>query len=199
MTDHLQRLSIRTFSGSPTPCPSVSQDIPSLERNQYSNKQSARVNGGLRYGVTHSETEAGVKATATAGQCTLSGNTSTVDMDFSQLNVVSQLPLPTSPTVENLVHTLLHPQPHAFPHGVPSMQWVIGALGQAHFRFRESDERYILAPDSIVRTEGIQLGLPPAYLEWLCGNDEGSSPTEQGMLLTPDFFEPREVVGQQNT
>lgn len=109
MTDHLQRLSIRTFSGSPTPCPSVSQDIPSLERNQYSNKQSARVNGGLRYGVTHSETEAGVKATATAGQCTLSGNTSTVDMDFSQLNVVSQLPLPTSPTVENLVHTLLHP------------------------------------------------------------------------------------------
>ncbi|KAF1358146.1 hypothetical protein EJ07DRAFT_66528, partial [Lizonia empirigonia] len=164
-----------------------SQDIPSLERNQYSNKQSARVNAGLGYGVSHSETEAGVKATAE--QCTLSGNTSAVDMDFSQLNAAFQLPLPTSPTVEHLVRTLLHPQPHAFPHGVLSMQWVIGALGQTHFRFRESDERYILAPDSIVRTEGMHLGLPPAYLEWLCGNEEGSSPTEQGMLLTPDFFE----------
>lgn len=42
---------------------------------------------------------------------------------------------------------------------------------------------------SQVRLQGKRLGLRDVYLEWLCGDEEGASSTEQGMLLTEAFFE----------
>jgi hypothetical protein len=163
--------------------------MPSPEQNQYSNKQSTKVNAGLCFGAgaDQSNTE-----TSTTSEVVISNSYApTMDIDFSQLVVPIQLSSKSSaaPPVEQLVRILVHPPQHAFLHGVLSIQWVIGATGQSHFHFRYSDERYILAPGSSVRTEGTRLGLPPVYMEWLCGEEEESSPTEQGMLLTRKFFE----------
>ncbi|KAF1924396.1 uncharacterized protein M421DRAFT_72769, partial [Didymella exigua CBS 183.55] len=83
-----------------------------------------------------------------------------------------------------LVRTLFCPPTHAFLYGVLSIQRVIGAVGQAHFDYRASDERYVLRPNPEVRTQSKRLGLPGVYVEWLYGDEEAASPTEQGMLLT---------------
>ncbi|KZM21657.1 uncharacterized protein EKO05_0008001 [Ascochyta rabiei] len=187
ITAHFQNLSIQTSSSSPTPYRLREQAMPSLEHSQYSNKQSAKVNAGIHFGGTNSETEDRVQATME--MFVFNSNIPALSIDFSRFEVPTQIPAPIGPTAEELIRTLLCPPLHAFLHGVLSMQWVVGVLGQSHFRFRNSDERYVLAPDSNVRTEGTRLGLPPVYLEWLCGDEEGSSPTEQSMLLTPRFFE----------
>lgn len=113
------------------------------------------------------------------------------DVGFGQYADSAHIPqiVPTLPNTEQLVHNLLHPPTHAFLHGVLSLQWVVGALGFLHFILRESDERYILSPKSTVRTEGLSLGMPLEYLEWLCGTVEHSSPTEQAMYLTQNHFQ----------
>ncbi|KAF9692572.1 hypothetical protein EKO04_009765 [Ascochyta lentis] len=163
------------------------QTMPEPEHSQYLNTQSMKVNAGLDFGRANNETKGLVKATSP--DSILDSNAPVLNIDFRDLRVPAQIPIPIPPMAEELIPTLLHPPPHAFLHGVLSMQWVMGALGQCHFHFRSNDERYVLAPDSTVRTEGAHLGLPPVYLEWLCGDEEESSPTEQGMHLTPRFFE----------
>jgi hypothetical protein len=111
-----------------------------------------------------------------------------VDIDFSQLVVPIVAP-EAKPTSETLANRLLHPPSHAFVHGVLSMQWVIGVVGQEHIEFRANDERYVLARASYLRDKGTSLGLPALYMEWLCGDDDEVSAAEQGVNLTPDFFD----------
>ncbi|KAF2624416.1 hypothetical protein BU25DRAFT_348183, partial [Macroventuria anomochaeta] len=149
---------------------------------------SAKVSVGLEFGgPTHNDDEGEIEA-ATKGPV-FTNNAPTRDVGFSSFGVPFQSFLPTPPSTEQLVHTFLRPPPHAFPHCVLSIQWVIDALGQSHFRFRWIDERYALTIDSSVRIGGVRLGLPPIYMEWLCGDEEESSPTEQSMLLIRIFFE----------
>ncbi|XPS79636.1 hypothetical protein M3J07_011634 [Ascochyta lentis] len=187
MTARFQSLSIQTYSNRPMPYQPRTQTMPEPEHSQYLNTQSMKVNAGLDFGRANNETKGLVKATSP--DSILDSNAPVLNIDFRDLRVPAQIPIPIPPMAEELIPTLLHPPPHAFLHGVLSMQWVMGALGQCHFHFRSNDERYVLAPDSTVRTEGAHLGLPPVYLEWLCGDEEESSPTEQGMHLTPRFFE----------
>lgn len=189
ITDPLQNLSIQTSALSRTLHPSGSQATPCPEHNYYSNKQSAKVNAGLDFGSTNNVTGDAVETTTE--KAILDSNSSAANVNFPQLYIPTQITTPTSPRVEQHVHTLLHPPPHAFLHGILSIQWVMGALRMSHFRFRDSDERYVLSPASSVRTEGARLGLPSALMEWLCGDQEEASPTEQGMLLTREFFEGR--------
>jgi hypothetical protein len=160
--------------------------MPTPERNEYSNKQSAKVNAGLDF-----VTATGIEFDASAKDSLFQSMASVANIDFRQAVVPNQvvLHLRAAPSVQQLVYMLLRPPPHAFVHGVLSTQWVMGILGQTHFVFRNSDERHILVPDSSVRREGTRLGFPPVYMEWLCGDDEESSPTEQAMLLTPKYFE----------
>ncbi|CCT61091.1 hypothetical protein IAQ61_001646 [Plenodomus lingam] len=161
--------------------------MPDPARNQYSNKESAKVNAGFDMGAQDQDEmqEDESKNVASA----FASNMPAVDIDFSQLIVPIVAPAPAS-TAEQLVQRLLNPPPHAFLYGVLSMQWAIGAVGQLrHFVFRNSDERYILKEDSAVRTRGAELGLPAMYLEWLCGDDESVTASEQGIYLTPRFFQ----------
>ncbi|KAJ4370743.1 hypothetical protein N0V83_005264 [Neocucurbitaria cava] len=156
--------------------------MPLPDRNQYSNKESAKVNAGLEFGGGAVE---GVTLEEPASF--LATNTPAVDIDFSQLVVPIAAPEP-KPSPEELVRRLLDPPPHAFVHDVLSMQWVRGVVGGGHFDFRESDERYVLAEESELRLRAGELGLPAVYLEWLGGDDEEVSSNEQGMYLTPEFF-----------
>jgi hypothetical protein len=55
--------------------------------------------------------------------------------------------------------------------------------------YRDSDARYVLKANSELRLRGRELGLPAAYLEWLCGDDPEHSATEQGIMFTREFFE----------
>jgi hypothetical protein len=159
---------------------------PDPEFNEYANKQSAMVNAGLDFdGTTRTDGGEAVSDT-TASNPNMTESAPVVDFDFR----ISAVMCPTTnPGVDALVRVLLSPPPHAFLYGVLSIQWVLGAIGQAHFDFRITDERYVLKPKSEVRTQGQRLGLPNIYLEWLCGDEEGESPTEQGMFLTPQYFE----------
>jgi hypothetical protein len=156
----------------------LSFSMPSPERLQYSNKESVKVNAGLWYGG-----QEGSDSTSL-----LLSNVPAVDFDFSQIIVPIVAPA-AKPTTAVLVDRLLHPPPHAFVHGVLSIQWVIGVLGQQHIKFRHSDERYVLAVNSNLREEGVSLGMPALYIEWLCGDDEETSATEQALHLTAEFFE----------
>ncbi|KAH9860362.1 hypothetical protein J1614_011693 [Plenodomus biglobosus] len=173
-------------SSSPYRATSAGAGMPSPERNRYSNKESAKVNAGFYMGALDQDEceDDDPKNVVTA----FASGAPAVDIDFSQLVIPVVAPEPP-PTAEQHVRRLLHPPPHAFPHGVLSIQWAIGAGGGLrHFVFRNSDERYILKPDSELRTRGAELGLPGLYLEWLCGNDESITAVEQGMYLTPEFF-----------
>lgn len=156
--------------------------MPLPDRNQYSNKESAKINAGLEFGGGAVE-----GGTLEEPASLLATNMPAVNIDFSQLIVPIAAPEP-KPSPEELVRRLLDPPPHAFVHGVLSMQWVRGVVGGAHFDFRESDERYVLAKKSELRRRAGELGLPAVYLEWLCGDDEEVSSNEQSMYLTPEFF-----------
>jgi hypothetical protein len=152
--------------------------MPGPERIRYSNKESAKVNAGLGYGGWHShDQEVGL----------LYANKLVVDIDFSQL-IAPVIRPEAKTTTETLACRLLHPPPHAFVHGILSMQWVIGAVGQKHIEFHDSDERYVLAKSSNLRKKGTVLGLPALYMEWLCGDNPELSANDQGVHLTPSFF-----------
>jgi hypothetical protein len=156
--------------------------MPDPEHSTYFNKQPGEVNSGLSLlDVTHGRRH----RSKGADDITLFA-----EIDFGQFIVPAQLSAtaPASPPTEKLVQSLLHPPAHAFLHGVLSFQWIVGMLGYYRFVLRESDERYILSAESAVPTEGLQLGLPNVLLEWLCGTMEHSSPTEQAMLFTQEFF-----------
>ncbi|KAF1836785.1 hypothetical protein BDW02DRAFT_492836 [Decorospora gaudefroyi] len=144
--------------------------MPSPERNQYSNKESSKVNAGLAFGLANSS------------------NAPQAIINFGTLPFSCVVPEP-KPSLRSLVNTLCHPPAHAFVHGTLSIQWVLGAVGMRQFVFREADERYVLKPDSRLRLSGLRLGLPGVYIEWLCGDEEGVTATEQGMVLTREFFE----------
>jgi hypothetical protein len=159
----------------------LSCSMPSPERIRYSNKESARVNVGLDYSCgCHQDLEfEGVRPWC--------ANKPAVDIDFSKLVIPVVRPEP-KPNTAALVEHLLSPPPHAFVYRTLSIQWVIGAVGQEHMEFREDDERYVLAQDSGLRDSGAALGLPALYMEWLCGDDNSTSATEQGVHLTPEYF-----------
>lgn len=62
-------------------------------------------------------------------------------------------------------------------------------MNHRRFVFWKSDERYALSPDLSVRMEGERLELPAVHREWLCGDVEESSSTEQSVLLTRGYLE----------
>jgi hypothetical protein len=183
-------LSVQTSLLTPLADSAVMENSPpDPDFNEYGNRQSAKVNAGLDFGGptrNHDEEE---MTGATATNPHMTKNAPVVDVEISTLDIPATTALPTAPTTEDLVRVLLRPPPHAFPHGVLSFQWVMGAIGQSHFDFRASDERYVLRPESELRLQGQRLGLPKVYFEWLCGDEEGASPTEQGMLLKENFFD----------
>ncbi|EAT88581.1 hypothetical protein HBI56_042990 [Parastagonospora nodorum] len=157
--------------------------MPDPDRICYSNKESAKVNIGLDCVSWYDQDLEFAHADGP-----FSTNKPAVDVDFSQL--ICPIVAPESkPSVEALVSRLLNPPPHAFVYRTLSIQWVIGAMGQRHVEFRESDERYVLAQNSELRRMGTALGMPALYMEWLCGDDEDISATDQGVHLTPDYFE----------
>jgi hypothetical protein len=163
-------------------CNAMNCSMPSQERIRYSNKESVKVNAGLGYGSWQDRDQ---EEDYAAGL--LHTNMPAVDIDFSELiaPIISPEPMPTS---EALTDRLLHPPPHAFVHGTLSIQWVVGVVSHKHFVFRSSDERYVLAKSSDLRKRGPSLGLPALYMEWLCGDDDEISATEQSVALTPRFF-----------
>lgn len=167
--------------------------MPSPERNRYSNKESAKVNAGLEF--CRNATEEDILEEATD---VLATKAPAVDIDFSQLIAPIVAPEP-KPDIAQVVRRLLQPPPHAFVYGVLSIQWVRGEVGVQHFDFHESDERYVLSQDSELRMHGGELGVPAVYMEWLCGDSEEVSSTEQSMYLTREFFEEikREILGAQ--
>jgi hypothetical protein len=158
-----------------------SYSMPSPERIRYSNKETLRVNVGLDYGCCYDQDlefeEVGPWST----------NKPAGDIDFSK-PVVPIVAPESGPNTAALVKCLLSPPPHAFVYRTLSIQWVIGAVGQIHMEFRKSDERYVLAQDSELRSRGVALGMPALYMEWLCGDDDATSATEQNMNLTPEYF-----------
>lgn len=195
IANYLQHLTVQA-SLFPAPSDFALTDVTAdPEVNEYSNKQSVKANSGLDFGGLNGKGEAGSLSHTT--KATSASHGPTVDVDFSQFSVPNPAPPPVPLPVEQLIHPLLHPPPpHAFVHGVLSIQWVIGALGLEQFRFRASDERWVLTPGSEVRIQGVKLGLLTVVLEWLCGDEEESSPAEQGMLLTEKFFEEMQKEAQ---
>lgn len=153
-------------------------DMPSFERNQYTNKEGTKVNAGII------KNDPGSRYNF---KLATKPKIPTVDIDFSQLAVPIVKP-EAPPSASQLVERLLHPPPYAFVHGTLSIQWTIGVIGTQHFNFRVSDERHILGDTAELRLKGTTMGLPAVYLEWLCGDDESDSATEQGVCLTPRFF-----------
>lgn len=168
-------------SSSDTPA-TAQRDAPDTERNQYSNKETLKVNAGLEFcqakTIAIGEENPHVPVYEVAETC----------LDFSGLinSIIISQP---KPSVERLAYCLLHPPSHAFIYGVLSFRWVFGVLGMDHIQFRSEDERYMLSETSELRSRGAELGLPAAYCEWLSGDDEMLSATEQSMALTPKFFE----------
>jgi len=148
------------------------------ERSVYSNKESAKVNSGLCFG----------QSTFTDPPRIFQVSALATELELSPL-MASPLAPKFKPTTYQLMRRLLSPPPHAFLHGILSIHWVIGAVGMPEFRFRDSDERYVLAEGSKLRIHGKALGLPAAYLEWLCGDYEEVMSSEQGLCLTPGFFQ----------
>ncbi|RMZ73905.1 hypothetical protein GMOD_00004709 [Pyrenophora seminiperda CCB06] len=149
------------------------------ERNMYSNKESTKVNNGLYF----------KQGTCSDSPSVFQVSAPPIKIDFSLMMPMPEAHVEKKPTCEQLVRKLLSPPPHAFLHGTISMQWVMGLAGMDHFEFREDDERYVLAQGTRLRTHGKALGLPAAYLEWLCGDDEEITSSEQGLCLTPEFFQ----------
>ncbi|KAH6612770.1 hypothetical protein C7974DRAFT_406316 [Boeremia exigua] len=158
---------------------------PCFEHSEYFNKQSTKVNTGLHLDGTFND--GGDVAKHCRDEHLPNKNAPVINVDFGHFSVPSRSSpvVLTPPSTKELVCALVHPPAYAFLHGVLSIQWVIGCL----FVFRVCDERLVLTAESSVRTEGRCLGMPGVYLEWLCGDHEESSPTEQSMLLTKKYFE----------
>jgi hypothetical protein len=183
LTDAFQSLTMQARSVPGWSCEEQCRRMPDPELSTYFNKQSGKVNSGLSlFDVTQ-----GCRPRSKGAN----EDTLFAEVDFRQFNVPARFfaTAPANPPTEQLVQSLLHPPAHAFLHGVISFHWIVGTLGFCHFVLRESDERYILSTESAVRTEGLHFGLPNVLLEWLCGTMEHSSPTEQAMLFTKDFFQ----------
>jgi hypothetical protein len=168
---------------------------PSPERNQYSNKESGKVNSGLDFGFGLSDSTATHTSSAASEapdtQKAFYSNAPAVAIDLSLLCPPSVV-LEPQPSLEKIVHTLLHPPLHAFVHGTLSLQWVIGAVGYTHFMFRDSDERWVLRADSGLRERGREAGIPGCLWEWLAGGElgeVGKGASELGIVLTRGFFE----------
>ncbi|OCL12014.1 hypothetical protein AOQ84DRAFT_228394 [Glonium stellatum] len=89
---------------------------------------------------------------------------------------------------EILVYSLMHPPKNAFVAGILSLNWAVTAVGRSHFTLRAADERPILSKGSELRLNGQNLGIPGCYYEWLCGDDLDYTESEDGFMLTPDFF-----------
>lgn len=182
-------LLVETLFSPPSDPTATDENTPDAEFSEYANRQSVKINAGLDLcRPTEIDSGDGTIESPVAHQH-LANGTLVVDVNFSALEVPAGPYLPAHPATNHLVHILLSPPSHAFLHGVLSIQWVIGALGQHHFKFQTSNERYVLRPDSEMRTQGSRLGLPGAYFEWLCGDEEEASLTEQSMLLTQEYFE----------
>jgi hypothetical protein len=173
--------------------------MPSPERNQYSNKESAKVNNGLDFGIPESTDTSPAPSSDTSPisqqnssnsppdpSSAFASNLPSVDIEFSLLSTPPVAPEP-KPSLGRLIHRLLHPPQHAFPHGTFSIQWVIGAVVYRHFEFRDSDERWVLKRDSGLRERGREMGTPVVLWEWLTGNGEGSA-SDLGVMLTPESF-----------
>jgi hypothetical protein len=156
--------------------------MPSPERNQYSNKEAAKVNAGIGFGGAET-----AETAETVQQGPFSTNVPAVDIDFSKL-VILIVARESRTSTEKLVSSMLQPPRHAFVYGTLSMQWVMGAVGHQSFDFREADERYVLVADSDLRKRGAELGLPAIYVEWLCGDDSDTTASDLGVYLTPEFF-----------
>lgn len=157
---HTKYLAVRT-SGSVVPLP---------DRNAHGNRESTRVNIGL----------------------TFTGGPDHPDFPTIPHHALAKLTLPETtpaeaPTIEELIPRLIHPPPHAYLYNILSLAWVRSVLGE-HLVFRPSDERYVLARDSELRTHGRSLGVPTLLLDWLCGDDEAIGSSEQNIMLTPDVF-----------
>lgn len=158
------------------PPPAAPTSCPSPERNQYNNKDAAKMNSAMSL-LNLNDNVPGIDP----AKILLTGVA--IDLDSA--------PGPAAPTIERLVRILTHPQPHAFPHGMLCIDWVRSVLFRARepMIFRQVDERFILAPDSKLRAEGRQHGMPEVYMEWLCGDNSELCAAEQQTLLTRDFFE----------
>ncbi|KAF2804144.1 uncharacterized protein BDZ99DRAFT_371346, partial [Mytilinidion resinicola] len=89
---------------------------------------------------------------------------------------------------EVVVYWLLHPSSSAFRGGILSLNWAVMVVGWSHFEPRDPDGRPALKADSVFRKRGIELGVPEAYFNWLCGDDVRYTETEDGFMLTPEFF-----------
>lgn len=153
-----------------------------FERHQQFNKQSALLNGAMSIGgwAVKSENEPEDFAQRVPFP----------DMDFSLLTVPQSNVMSKKPSTKTLVRRLLYPTwPRAFRNGVLSINWVISVAGTQHFRFRLEDERWVLTQSSELRHQGREIGLPAAYHEFLCGDNPENSASEEGMILTRDFFE----------
>ncbi|KAH7401757.1 hypothetical protein DE146DRAFT_631055 [Phaeosphaeria sp. MPI-PUGE-AT-0046c] len=143
----------------PLACRVPSFSMPSVGFLQSLNKGSVKFNSGFRYSSCDNLF---LQDKTTVGL--LPANKPTVVLDFGQLFA----PVVTSefkPSTGDLVQLLAHPPAHAFVYGTLSIQWVLGAVGKQHFRFRVSDERYVLTPEADLRKRGAALGLP-VYCTW---------------------------------
>ncbi|KAF2740304.1 hypothetical protein EJ04DRAFT_424969 [Polyplosphaeria fusca] len=154
----------------------------SVERPQKFNKQSAAINGCLSFGGGGTESE---DEPASFAQCV-----PFPEMDFSRLFVPQVGKKSGKVSTKALVRRLLFPPcPRAFRNGVLSINWVISVTGAEHFTFRADDERFVLTEASELRHQGREMGLPAVLYEFLCGDIPESSAAEDGMMLTPGFFE----------
>jgi DhnA family fructose-bisphosphate aldolase class Ia len=155
---------------------SVQASTPGPKRNQYSNKEFARVNSGFECIGEF------LNAAYKEGTGTLA-----VDVDFSQ-SVVPPLQLARPLITEALVHRLLHPPRYAFLHRTLSLHWIIDAVGYKNIVFSKADERFVLVQGSEPRKRGKELGVPAVYMEWLRGDDATVSACDLVMCLTPELF-----------
>ncbi|KAF2499018.1 hypothetical protein BU16DRAFT_260730 [Lophium mytilinum] len=117
-----------------------------------------------------------------------SGRFGFLDNPLSSASLATLLETVSSPLPEVTVYWLLHPPSSAFRGGILSLNWAVMVAGWSHFELRNPDERPILKADSVLRIRGKELGMPEAYFNWLCGDDVRYTETEDGFMLTPEFF-----------
>ncbi|KAH7131881.1 hypothetical protein B0J11DRAFT_428979 [Dendryphion nanum] len=149
------------------------------DRHHNFNRQSGKVNHGLDFGGAPSSDE--------DMQSSFDTPNPPLGIEFSTLIVPPVAPEPKI-TIKQLVAKLMNPSAHAFVYGVLSIGWVVGVAGYEHFEGKGADVQFSLRPESPLRKYGRKLGIPAGYHEWLCGDEDGTSATECGMMLTPEFF-----------
>jgi hypothetical protein len=194
MLQTLSNTSSARSSRDPLPDIEEDTDLYSMsmpDRTQHFNKQSCKVNAGLTFGGATYDGEETVSPAAFLNALP----EAVANFDFSVFVVPRSTPKPrisaqlAQAQAADIVKRLLNPPAHAFVHGVLSLNWVISVAGSENFECRPRDGRFVLKRTSVLRSRGRELGLPAAYAEWLCGDEEGGSASEQGLLLTREFFE----------